>query len=61
MSAQHLKWLKKNEMMGEFVWFQGFNENIELLALMPIFTLMPNVFVWQMKIVLVVTHFSLWI
>lgn len=51
--------IKKSEMMGEFVWFQGFNENIELLALMPIFTLMPNVFVWQMKIVLVVTHFSL--
>ena len=24
-------------MMGEFVWLQGFNENLELLALMPIF------------------------
>lgn len=46
-------------MMGEFVWLQGFNENLELLALMPIFTLMPNVFIWQVKIILVVTRFSL--
>ena len=46
-------------MMGEFVWLQGFNENLELLALMPLFTLMPSVFIWQMKIILVVTPFSL--
>lgn len=45
-------------MMGEFVWLQGFNENLELLALMPLFTLMPSVFIWQMKIILVVTPFS---
>lgn len=42
------------------MWLQGFNKKLELLALILNFTLMANVFIWQMKTILVVTHFSLW-
>lgn len=42
--------------MGVCVWLQGFNKKLEMIILISIFTLMDL----QMKIILVVTHFPLW-
>lgn len=42
--------------MGGCVWLQGFNKKLEMIILISIFTLMDL----QMKIILVVTHFPLW-
>lgn len=57
MSAQNFKAIKKNKVIGECVWLLGFNKKVEMIILIFIFTLMNL----QMKIILVVNHFPLWI